>query len=80
MSEMDDMDRALLVTEINYLRERAERAERILAALRAAIERVRALHDVRERRHIGWADVTCCSGCSDDDNPCPTLRALEETP
>ena len=46
MSEMDDMDRALLVTEINYLRERANRAERILAALREPSEGVaRAGHE-----------------------------------
>ena len=53
------------------------------AALRAAVERVRALH-ASERRHNGWIDVTCCRECSDDNNtyryPCPTLRALEGTP
>lgn len=43
------------------------------AALRAAVERVRALHHNRAR------GAYACAECR-DDYPCPTLRALEETP
>lgn len=43
------------------------------AALRAAVERVRALHHNR-----GWGAYACAE-CR-DDYPCATLRALEETP
>jgi len=45
--------------------------------LRAAIERVRALH-----RRTPWDGRVLCTGCYDDAGsyevfPCPTLRALD---
>lgn len=57
------------------------------AALRAAIERVRALHQpprsLQDSRWTGSSDtgllMSACNECG-DDYPCPTLRALEGTP
>ena len=46
--------------------------------LRAAVERVRALH-VGEQAFSGWSGAVICPTCN-RLFPCPTLRALEETP
>ena len=55
--------------------------------LQAAVERVRALHQpprsLQDSRWTGSSDtgllMSACNECG-DDYPCPTLRALEETP
>lgn len=50
------------------------------AALKSAVERVRALHTPIPS-HVALIDVFGCSECSDDGRyshyPCATLRALE---
>jgi hypothetical protein len=51
------------------------------AQLRAAIDRVRALH-APIYKPIGWGTLVLCAQCQDDDgdlryHPCPTLRALD---
>ena len=51
-----------------------EMAERIVE-LEAAIERVRALHNTYPDYKARW-----CRHCATQEWPCPTLRALEETP
>ena len=56
-------------------------------ALRAAVERVRALHEpprsLQDSRWTGSSDtgllMSACNECG-DDYPCPTLRALEVKP
>lgn len=51
-----------------------------LVSERAAMERVRALHEPIAT-HVTCIDALCCDECSDDDSvcffPCPTLRALD---
>jgi hypothetical protein len=49
--------------------------------LRAAIDRVRALHAPVSKK-VGWGTLVLCAKCLDEDNdpcihPCPTLRALD---
>ena len=45
------------------------------AALRAAVERVRALHTIEHLKRARW-----CRRCKEAVYPCSTLRALEGTP
>ncbi len=52
-----------------------------IVRLRAAIERVRALHAPVSKK-IGCGTLVLCASCLDEDNdprehPCPTLRALD---
>jgi hypothetical protein len=47
-------------------------------ALKAAVERVRALH-VGEQAFSGWSGAVICPTCN-RLFPCPTIRALEGTP
>ena len=56
------------------LRLRAENA-----ALRAAVERVRALHVGKQAFYPNWDGAVICQTCN-TLSPCPTLRALEGTP
>ena len=70
-------DNEAFVTELLSAQIASLRAEN--AALTAAVERVRALHEPIAR------DILKCVECKDYaghhvDHPCPTLRALEGTP
>lgn len=46
-----------------------------IVALEAAMERVRALHNTYPDYKARW-----CRHCKTQEWPCPTFRALEETP
>lgn len=62
----------LLLAENNRLRDDN-------AALRAAVERVRALHVGKQAFYPNWDGAVICQTCN-RLFPCPTLRALEGTP
>ena len=78
LEEIDRLREQLRLTHIEAINEAAENAD-----LRAAIERVRALHE-RETRTSRFGSIVwhLCPRCRDDggdplEHPCPTLRALD---
>ena len=66
-------DTYALIDEI--VRLRAENA-----ALTAAVERVRALHEGEVMWYPDWDDTTIVCLTCNTPLPCPTIRALEGTP
>jgi hypothetical protein len=81
--ENDRLRRARSVLVEDFVGARKEKAtlREENAQLRAAIDRVRALH-APIYKPIGWGTLVLCAQCQDDDgdlryHPCPTLRALD---
>ena len=76
---MSDDDTALWWSRANFHRAQAANLNSDNTALRAAIERARALHVGKQAFYPNWDGAVICQTCN-TLSPCPTLRALEGTP